>query len=101
MFNDLFRIFLSLLATIIQLVLYPFNQIFVLAFPNISTRITETITNLTHIFDGMSWALGLIPSQVKITLLLILGLEIAKHSAYITAHLIVKAWNLIQKLKFW
>lgn len=101
MFKILFDIILDLLASIVQLIMWPLNQVIVVAFPNISDRVVETSNNLANMFDGMAWAIGLIPEPVRLILITILGIEIAKHSIYFTTHVIVKLWNVVQKLKFW
>lgn len=101
MFKILFDIILNLVATLLQIILAPLNLIISNAFPNISNTITQTASSLVTMFDGMGWAVGLIPNSVKVVLITILGLEISKHSAYVLSHVIVKVWNLVQKLKFW
>lgn len=101
MFKVLFDIILNLVATLLQIILTPLNLIISNAFPSISDTITSTASSLVTMFDGMGWAIGLIPNSLKAILITILGLEIAKHSAYVMSHVIVKVWNLVQKLKFW
>ena len=83
MFKILFDIILNLVATLLQIILTPLNLIISNAFPNISDTITQTASSLVTMFDGMGWAIGLIPDSVKAVLITILGLEIAKHSAYV------------------
>lgn len=101
MFKVLFDIILNLVATLLQIILSPLNAIISNAFPNISDIIVQTSSSLVGMFDGMGWAIGLIPDSVKVVLITILGLEISKHSVYVMSHVIVKVWNLVQKLKFW
>lgn len=101
MFKALFNIIINLLATIIQLICWPVNQVIVNALPDFSSKISQINTTLTSVFDNMSWALGLIPNSITEVLLFIILVEIAKHTIYISTHALLKVWNIIQKIKFW
>lgn len=101
MFKILFNIIIDLLATLIQLVLFPLNLTITNLLPDLSTKILNVVNNLSHLFDSMTWALELIPSQVIEVLIFILGVEIAKHTIHFSTHALLKIWNLFQKLKFW
>lgn len=101
MFKALFDIILNLLATLVQIVVYPINLVIESALPDLSSKILEVTTTFSNVFSSVGWALGLLPTSVITTLIFILGVEIAKHTIFISTHALVKVWNLFQKLKFW
>lgn len=101
MFKALFNIILNLLATIVQIVMWPLNEVISVALPDLSSKILEVTNMLGGVFNNMLWALDLVPSAIVTTLLFFITCEIAKHSIYLGTHVIIKLWNLFQKLKFW
>lgn len=101
MFKALFNIIINLLATIIQLICWPINQIIITALPDLSTKITEVTNVFGTAFDGLSWAISAVPEQIVSTLLFIISIEIAKHTIFTSTHTLIKVWNVLQKLKFW
>lgn len=101
MFKALFNIIINLIATIIQIVLYPLNTGISAILPDVSDYILKVTNSISGMFSNLSWGLGLIPEPVLDVVGIIITLEIAKHSMYVFSHVLVKLWNLIQKLKFW
>lgn len=101
MFKALFNIIINLLATIIQLICWPINQIITSALPDLSSKITEVTNVFSTAFDGMAWAVSAIPPQIISTILFIITIEIAKHTIFTSTHTLIKVWNVLQKLKFW
>lgn len=101
MFKALFNIILNLLATLVQIVLIPLNSVITAALPDLSTKILEVTEMLSNVFNSLLWPLDLIPQSVVTTLMFFITCEIAKHSIYIGTHVVIKLWNLFQKLKFW
>ena len=101
MFKALFNIIINLLATVIQLICWPVNQLITATLPNISDKISQVTTILNNIFGSITWGLGLLPPIVVETLLFIVTIEIAKHTIYISTHTLIKVWNVLQKIKFW
>lgn len=101
MFKALFTIILNMIATVIQIVVWPVNAVITNALPDLSNKILQVTNVLNTAFDSMTWALGIIPSSVVETLLFIIVVEIAKHTIYISTHTLIKVWNLFQKIKFW
>lgn len=101
MFKILFNIILNLLATVIQIVVWPINTIISSALPDLSGKILMVTNQLNGIFDSLTWALGLVPPIVIEVLLFIIACEIAKHTIYISTHTLIKVWNVLQKIKFW
>ena len=101
MFKALFTIILNLIASVIQLVCWPVNQVITNALPDLSNKILSVTNTLNTVFDSITWALGLVPPVIVETILFIITIEIAKHTIYISTHMLLKVWNLFQKIKFW
>lgn len=101
MFKALFNIILDLLATLVQIVCLPINLAIVGVLPDLSSKLTQITSNIHTIFGNFSWIINILPSIYLEFLLFIIGIEIAKYTAFISIHGIIKVWNLFQKLKFW
>lgn len=101
MFKALFNIILSLVATTIQIVVWPINQLITATLPSLSDKITQASTSIGSVFNSIAWAIGLVPPQIITVLLFIVTVEIAKHTIYISTHALIKAWEVLQKIKFW
>lgn len=101
MFKALFNIIINMLASIVQIVVWPLNQLVSNLFPDLSSQILQVTNTLNTVFDAITWPLGLLPSSVITVLLFIIGIEIIKHTIYISTDKLLKVWNLFQKLKFW
>ena len=83
MFKILFNIMINMLATIIQIVVWPVNTLISATLPDVSSKLLSVTNTINGLFDSMTWAIGLIPTQVVDTLLFIAGVEIAKHTIFI------------------
>lgn len=101
MIQAIFKFLLNLLATVIQLIVWPINQLFINFLPNVSDKITQVNNGITNLFSGMGWALGLLPPGILPVLIFIITIEIAKHTIWANSHMIIKVWNVLQKIKFW
>lgn len=101
MFKALFNLIINLLASVIQIVVWPINQLIIATMPDLSAKIADVTTTLNSIFNSITWGLGLLPPIVIETLLFITTIEIAKHTIYISTHTLIKVWNILQKIKFW
>lgn len=97
----LFNIMINLLATLVQIVCIPINSAINSALPDLSNTITQVTTAIGTAFTGMGWALSFLPIPVVRALTFIIGVEIAKHTIFISTHALIKIWNLFQKIKFW
>lgn len=101
MFKALFNIILNMVATVVQIIVWPINQIIVNTIPDVSDKILQVTNTLNSVFDVITWGLGLLPSVIVETLLFIVTVEIARHTVYISTKKLVQVWNLLQKIKFW
>lgn len=101
MIKALFKVILNLLASAIQIIVWPINTLITNTMPDLSSKILLVTNQLNTVFDSLTWALGLLPPIVIETLLFIVAIEIAKHTIYISTHTLIKVWNVLQKIKFW
>lgn len=101
MFNALMTGIINMLASVIQIICYIPNKIITETMPNLTDQISQVNSGLITIFDGIGWALGLLPPGILAVLTFILGVEIAKHTIFISTHTLTKVWIILQKIKFW
>jgi hypothetical protein len=101
MFKALFNIIINMIASVIQIIVWPINQIIVNVMPDVSDKILVVTNTLNTVFDAITWGLGLLPSFLVETLLFIVTIEIAKHTIFTSTHMLIKVWNVFQKIKFW
>ena len=101
MIKAFFNVIINLLATVIQLVVWPINLIITNAFPNFSDKILDVTTMFSTIFNSITWALGLIPTPIITVLLFIITVEIAKHTIRLSTGTLIRVWTVLQKIKFW
>lgn len=101
MFKALFTIIINMLASVIQLICWPINELISSLLPDLSGKILQVTNTLNSVFDSITWGLGLLPNVIIETLLFIITIEIAKHTIFVSTHMLVKVWNVLQKIKFW
>ena len=92
---------LNILMTVVQIIVWPINQLLSNFLPSISNQINSVTNVLNTVFDSLAWALGVIPTPIISVLTFIIVVEIAKHTIFLTSHVILRLWNVIQKVKFW
>ena len=92
---------LNIIGTLVQIILLPINTIVINAMPDLTDKINQVSTGISSLFNGFSWAIGLIPPTLIATLQFILVIEICKHTIWANSRSIVKIWNLLTKIKFW
>ena len=93
---------LSLVVSIVNVILTPINSIIDSLFPNMATAINN-FTNMCNSFfsSGFTWLLQFIPPLTKQMILLWLTFEIAYYGIIWGYTLVIKIYNIIQKIKFW
>lgn len=101
MINAILKGLLNIIATLIQVVTWPLNELITLAIPDLSEQINQVTTTFNSIFGGIGWALGFIPPILLTTLIFVLTIEICKHTIFVSTHTLLKVWNIFQKIKFW
>ena len=101
MIKLLFNFIINLLATVIQIIVFPINALIANTLPDISDKIVQVTSFLSNIFDNMTWALSIIPTPVLAVLTFIVTCEIAKHTIKVSTHSLIRVWTVLQKIKFW
>ena len=101
MIQAIFKFLLNILATLVQVVVWPINQIIVNALPDLSEKIQQVSNGFNTLFSGIGWALGILPSSVLAVLIFIVSVEIIKHTIFLSTHTLTKIWTILQKIKFW
>lgn len=101
MIKVLFDVILSILTFIIQVICLPINALINVNIPDLAPKMEYVASNLSTIFTGVTWGLGVIPPVLLTTLLFILSVEVARHTIYVSYHGISLVLEVIQKLKFW
>lgn len=101
MFKVLFNVIINMLATVIQIIVWPINAIISNTLPDLSNQIANVSNTIGSVFNSLNWAIGLVPPVIIETLLFIITIEIAKHTIFLSTHTLVKVWNVLQKIKFW
>jgi len=94
--------FLNALGAVLDFVLSPLNSLIDNIFPDMSNAIilfTQFIG--TYVGGLLAYFGNFIPPYTKTIIILWLVFLISYHSIVWAYTLIVKLWNLIQKLKFW
>lgn len=92
---------ISILASLIQIIVYPINAIIVSTLPDLSSKIIEVSNSISSLFVGATWGLGVLPHTLIVTLVFIISVEIAKYSIFISTHIISLILNIIRRIKFW
>lgn len=101
MIQAIFKFLLNILATVVQVVVWPINQIIVNALPDLSEKIQQVSNGFNTLFSGISWGLGMLPNSILVVLVFIVSIEIVKHTIFIGTRSLQKVWTLLQKIKFW
>lgn len=101
MFQALFKIIFNLLATIIQVVLLPINTLINNALPDLTYYINWFTENLSTLFVNFSWFINILPPISRSILIFGIDILVVKYTIYMSTHLVIKIWNLFQKIKFW
>lgn len=101
MLGKIFDFVISMLANLVQVVVWPINQLMTTLIPDISGKITDVVNGIAGLFTGVTWGLGLLPPVVIVTLLFIISVEIARHTIFISTHVLGLILDIIKRLKFW
>ena len=92
---------LTCVMTTIQIICIPLNALFDGLFPDFSSYVSQIDSALNYAFDGLSWALNIIPPAVRTVMLFIFTIELAMLVVMRSTHLTSKVWKILQKIKFW
>jgi len=98
----LMNVIMKLVTSAINIVLIPINALLSPLFPDSLTNAISNFTNLLNNIGGaIAWFGNLLPPTFKELLLLALGITISYYTIAWSYSLIVKIYNVIQKIKFW
>lgn len=98
----LMNLIMKLVTSIINIVLTPVNDLLSPLFPpQLSSAISNFSNLLSRIGGIISWFTNLLPPTFKDLLLLALGVTITYYTIAWSYTLIIKIYNVIQKIKFW
>lgn len=102
MIKALLKGILSMATSIVNLVLTPINSLVLALFPDMSLAITNfTNTINTYVGGSLAFVSQFIPPLTKSLLLFWLTFLIAYYGFIWSYTLIIKIYNVIQKIKFW
>ena len=101
MFKLIITLIINLVATLVQAIMTPFNAIITTALPDVSDKITQVASGIPTIVNYLNYGLGMIPPGIITVILFCLTCEVAKHTIFTSTHVLLKVWNILQKIKFW
>ncbi len=99
--NAFFNLLLNLVGTIIQLICLPINALISAALPDLSSWITDVGTGFTQLFNSLPWALSILPTSLLVILAFCYSIKLAVSTFSMSTHMLIKVWNVFQKIKFW
>ncbi len=98
----IFKVFFTIIIGITGVVVAPINALVVNLFPDL-TNIINTFNNIVtnYVSPGFSWFFSIIPSTARTLIILYLTILLGYYGISITVHGIIKAYQIIKKIKFW
>lgn len=99
--SALFDFMLNLIATIIQIIVAPLNLLISNALPDLADGMTAVGQGFATFFGIFDWALSLIPPPLLWTFAFCFTIRLVVTNLSISTHVLVKVWNVFQKIKFW
>jgi len=99
--SALFNFILDLISTIIQLICLPVNLLITNALPDLASAISSVSSGISQLLQTLPWALNILPLSFLTTLAVCWGIKLAVSNISISTHMLVKVWNVFQKIKFW
>lgn len=102
MARAIFKVFFTIIVAITGAIVAPINALVVNLFPDLS-RIISTFNSIVtnYIAPGVSWFFAIIPSTARTLTILYLTILLGYYGISITVHGIIKAYEIIKKIKFW
>lgn len=99
--SGLFNFILGLVATAIQLICWPINQLIISALPDLSNALTEVSSGISTLFSMFGWVMDLLPKVLVVTLAFCFTLRLALTTFSMSTRTLIRVWNVFQKIKFW
>lgn len=101
MIGAIFKFILNAIVSLIQVIVWPINQLIIAALPDLSSQITSVTSGITQLFAGLGWAGSILPLSLISILVFVISIWLIVRTVSISNHMLVKAWNILQKIKFW
>lgn len=102
MAKALFNVLFKIIQSALQIGLAPINLLVVNLFPDFSTLISTFNNNVnTYIGTKIGFFSILIPPFTKSLIILYLTFLISYYTISFSAHIIIKIFKIIQRIKFW
>lgn len=102
MANAIFKVFFTIISTIVNIITAPINVVIVNLFPNFADIINTFNNGVTTLIGGsIAFFSYLLPPLTRATILFWLGAVISFYTVSMAVHLIVKAITIIKNIKFW
>lgn len=99
--SALFNFILGLIATAIQIVVTPLNLLISNALPDLAEGMTAVGQGFSRFFTLFDWVMSLIPPPLLWTFTFCFTIRLVVTHLSISTHVLVKVWNVLQKIKFW
>ena len=97
----IFNFVLGLLATVIQIIVWPINTAIDALMPDFSSWVLQVAQGFQGIVQSLTWPLQLIPLPLLATFAFIFTVLLVIRVFSISNHALVKVWTILQKIKFW
>lgn len=102
MIKIFFKVFLTLVTSIVNVFLFPINALISNVFPDLSIYVANFTTSVeVFVSDGISYFSNFLPPFTKELILLYLTILLIYHTLSISVHAIMKVIHIIKSVKIW
>lgn len=102
MANAIFKVFFTLISTVVNIITAPINVVLTNFFPSFTDMINTFNNGVTTLIGGsIAFFSHLLPPLTRATILFWIGAVISFYTISMTVHLIIKAITIIKNIKFW
>lgn len=92
---------LGYVVFVIQLFLWPVNQLLIKLLPDLSSNIVDFRNGLDVVMNSIGWPLGVLPVTLLTTIIFVFTVRFIVSSGFLSVKYLLKIWNVLQKVKFW
>lgn len=102
MARAIFKVFYTIIVALTGVIVAPINALVVNLFPDISSIVGYVNYVLqNYVANGFIWFFSMIPSTARTLVILYLTILVGYYTISISVHAILKAYQIIKKIKFW